>query len=85
MVDPETRHWVRFVVKRVPANKESRMGSGWLASTTRRLLSTERRDKLSIIRIGFKPFGLTSTEMPQHCSPIFWTLVEAVLREKGIL
>jgi len=30
VIDPETRHWVRFVVRRVPASEAKRM-----ASTTR--------------------------------------------------
>jgi hypothetical protein len=62
-----------------------RMGSGWLASTTRMLLSAERRDKLSIIRIDSKPFGPNEYKNAATLLADFWTLVDAVLREKGIL
>ncbi|MGC9998395.1 MAG: DUF6516 family protein [Terriglobia bacterium] len=102
VIDPETRHWVRFVVRRVPASEAKPHGLDY--SLTLHGPGGERLmgfDNAHQVRGRSGPGGETgSTFDHKHglkaVRPYeyrdaatlladFWTAVDAVLREKGIV
>ena len=101
VVDPESRHWVRFAVRRVPAGEAKPHGLDYSLTLHgpdgARLLGF---DNAHAVRRGSGPGGKTSTFDHKHrlktVRPYeykdaatlladFWSAVDAVLREKGIL
>jgi hypothetical protein len=97
VVDPETRYWVRFVLQRVPASSERPHGLDY--SLTLHGMDGERLAGFdNAHRVGGKK-GRRAFDHRHRLKTIrpyeyrdaatllsdFWTLVDAVLREKGIL
>ena len=102
VVDPETRHWVRFVVRRVPVSKERPHGIEY--SLTLHGPDGERLagvDNAHAIKGQAGPAGrgggaLDHRHRLKTVRPYayrdaatlladFWTTVDAVLREKGVI
>ena len=97
VVDPETRHWVRFVVRQVPVSVERPNGLNYSLTlhgpTGKRLAGFDNahsvRGKQS--RGAFDHKHRLKTIRPYEYKDAatlladFWRLVDAVLREKGIL
>jgi hypothetical protein len=96
VVDPEGGHWVKFVVTRVPVQPKSRMASttrsrftgpranGWSASTTPigRPRQAQRADGSSPQAPGREAIRY------QDAATLladFWQLVDAVLKERGVI
>jgi hypothetical protein len=96
VVDPQGRHWVRFVVTRVPVSAEKPHGIDYtltlhgpdgerlVASTMRIPSAGGGAAKHKIIATDCGPSGLTSTVTRQPSSD-FWSTVDAVLRERGVI
>ena len=101
VVDPESRHWVRFAVRRVPASEAKPHGLDYSLTLHgpggARLMGF---DNAHAVRRGSGPGRKTSTFDHKHrletVRPYeykdaatlladFWSAVDAVLREKGIL
>ena len=97
VIDPETRHWVRFVVLSVPATEEKPHGLNY--SLTLHGPDGERLagfDNAHAVKGGrgrpaFDHRHRLKTVRPYEYKDAatlladFWTLVDAVLREKGII
>ncbi|MDQ2774489.1 MAG: DUF6516 family protein [Acidobacteriota bacterium] len=102
VIDPETRHWVRFVVRRVPASESKPHGLDY--SLTLHGPENERLagfNNAHPVRVKSGPGGraggafdhrhqlerVVSYEYKDAATLLadFWTVVDAVLREKGIV
>ena len=102
VIDPETRHWVRFSVRRVPASEAKPHGLDY--SLTLHGPDGERLigfDNAHPVKGGSGPGGKTGPTLDhkhvlKRVRPYqyrdaaslladFWTAVDAVLREKGIV
>ena len=102
VIDPETRHWVRFVVRRVPVTEPKPHGLDY--SLTLHRPDGERLvgfDNAHPVRTGSGPAGRAGgvfdhrhrmrTVRPYDYRDAatllvdFWTEVDAVLRDKGVL
>jgi hypothetical protein len=97
VVDPETRYWVRIVVLSVPVSEEKPHGLNYSLTLHgpdgERVAGFDNAHAVKGVK-GSRPFDhrhrFTTVRLYEYKDAAtlladFWTLVDAVLREKGIV